>query len=104
MCQMNGFRVRGLTPLIAIRKRRPHPAIARSGQAGASARMIASAISWAQWFVASVTGAGGEGQTIVPRLAVTLTGPNVPEVFRRRGPMREAEGMFPAHLPFGDGR
>ena len=45
---MNGFRVRGFTPLIAMRKRRPHPASARPGQAGASARIIASAISWAQ--------------------------------------------------------
>ena len=88
MCQMNGLRVRGLTPLIAMRKRRPHPAMARSGQAGASARMIASAISCAQWFVASVTGAAGLGQTIVPCLAITRTGRKVPEFLGVRGSMR----------------
>src|SRR2546428_11550517 len=101
MCQMNGFRVRGLTPLIAIRKRRPHPAIARSGQAGASARMIASAISWAQWFVASVTGAGGEGQTIVPRFAMTLTGRDGSGVFGGRGAMRQGDAMCPADIVVG---
>ena len=40
-----------------MRKRRPQPAMARSGQAGASALMIASMISWPQWLVESVTGA-----------------------------------------------
>ena len=41
-------RLPGFTPLIAIRKRRPQPESTRPGHAGASARIIASAISWAQ--------------------------------------------------------
>ncbi len=85
---MNGRFVLGLTPWIAIRKRRDHPAITRSGQLGASALMIASAISWAQWFVESVTGAGGCGQTMVPCLAFTVTGRNVPSFFGVRGSIR----------------
>ena len=36
-------------PWIAMRKRRPQPAMTRSGQAGSNARMIASMISCAQW-------------------------------------------------------
>ena len=85
---MNGRLVRGFTPLIAIRKRRPQPAIARSGAAGARALMIASAMSWAQWLVDSVTGAGGNGFTIVPGLAITVTGRNVPEFFGVRGSIK----------------
>src|SRR3989449_11778507 len=103
MCQMNGRFVRGLTPLIAMRKRRPQPAIARSGQAGASALMIASAMSWAQWLVASVTGAGGYGQTIVPCRAITLTGREGPGVFGGRGSIRSANAMGPPHLGVGHG-
>ena len=55
MCQMNERPLRGSVPWIAMRNRRPHPAITRSGHAGASARMIASMISCAQWLVARVT-------------------------------------------------
>ena len=62
---------RGSLPWIAMRKRRPQPAIARSGQAGASALMIASMISWPQWLVASVTGAPGLAHTTVPGRAIT---------------------------------
>src|SRR5215510_10084957 len=102
MCQMNGLRVRGFMPLIAMRKRRPQPESTRSGQAGASARIIASAISWAQWFVASVTGAGGKGHTIVPCRAITLTGRNVPEFFGVRGSMRYAKAMCTADMVFGN--
>ena len=63
-------RARVRRPEIAMRKRRPQPAMARSGQAGASALMIASAISCAQWLVASVTGARADSaHTTVPWLA-----------------------------------
>ena len=48
MCQMKLLPVRGSLPCSAMRKRRPQPAMARSGQAGASALMIASMISWPQ--------------------------------------------------------
>ena len=85
---MNGRFVLGFTPWIAMRNRRDHPARTRSGQLGASALMIASAISWAQWFVESVTGAGGRGHTIVPSLAFTVTGRKVPSFFGVRGSMR----------------
>src|SRR4029453_19485812 len=102
MCQMNGLRVRGFTPLIAIRKRRPHPGSTRSGHAGASARIIASAISWAQWFVARVTGAGGNGHTIVPCRAITFTGRKVPEFFGVSGSMRYAKAMWIDAMVFGD--
>ena len=74
-CQMNGRAVRGSMPWSAMRKRRPQPAIARSGQAGASALMIASMISWPQWLVHSVTGAPGRAQTTVPSLAITVQRP-----------------------------
>src|SRR5437763_16085339 len=87
-CQMNGRRVLGLTPLIAMRKRRPQPAIERPGHAGARALMIASAMSWAQWLVASVTGAGADGQTIVPSLTRVFTGRKVPELFGVGGAVR----------------
>ena len=74
--------------MIAMRKRRPQPAMARSGQAGVSALMIDSAISCAQWLVESVTGAGGLGCTIVPGLRITFTGRKVPEFFGVRGSIR----------------
>ena len=45
-------------------------------------------MSWAQWLVDSVTGAGGSGFTIVPGLAITVTGRNVPEFFGVRGSIR----------------
>ena len=55
--------------------------------------MIASMISWAQWLVASVTGAGGFGCTIVPGLVSTFTTRNEPEFFGVRGSMRYASAM-----------
>src|SRR5207248_2948289 len=58
MCQMNGSRVLGLTPLIAMRKRRPKPRIARPGPAVAKALVNVSDMSWATRVVAIVTGAG----------------------------------------------
>ena len=67
-CQMNFRCVRGSVPAIAMRKRRPHPAMARSGHASASAVMIASTISFAQWLVHSVTGAPSFAHTTVPGL------------------------------------
>src|SRR5918996_5077912 len=101
MCQMNGRRGRGFTPLIAMRKRRPQPAIARSGAAGASALMIDSAISCAQWLVDSVTGAGGFGLTIVPGRAITFTGRDVPQFFGIRGSRRDAKAMCTADMVLG---
>ena len=71
-----------------MRKRRPQPAIARSGQAGASALMIASMISWPQWLVARVTGAPGLAQTTVPGLAMTSSGRKVPSFFGVCGSIR----------------
>ena len=53
--------VRGSSPWIAIRKRRPQPAMARSGQECRSALMMASTISFEQWLVHSVTGRAGIG-------------------------------------------
>ena len=53
---MNVLPVRGSSPWIAMRKRRPQPAIARSGQDADSALMIASTISFERWLVHSVTG------------------------------------------------
>src|SRR5262245_35815624 len=99
---MNGRRVRGFTPLIAMRKRRPHPAMTRSGHAGARALMIASAISWAQWLVARVTGAGGFGFTMVPFRAITVTGLKVPSFFGVRGSIRKASAMCTADMVLGN--
>src|SRR5207253_2413813 len=87
-CQMNGRSVRGLTPWRAMRKRLDQPAMTRSGHERARALSTASAMSWAQWFVQSVTGAGGSGQTIDPGRARTLTGRNVPAFFGVRGSSR----------------
>src|SRR6266536_4505990 len=98
---MNGRLVRGFTPWIAIRKRFDHPAIVRSGQAPASALIIASAMSCAQWLVQSVTGAGGNGHTIVPCLAFTVTGLNVPSFFGVRGSIRYANAMWTDDIVFG---
>ena len=85
---MNGRPVRGSVPWSAIRKRRPQPAIARSGQAGASALMIASMISWPQWLVQSVTGAPGFAQTTVPSFAITVSGRKAPSFFGVSGSIR----------------
>ena len=62
--------------------------MARSGQAGASALMIASMISWAQWLVQSVTGAPGLAQTTVPSLAITESGRNAPSFLGVSGSIR----------------
>ncbi len=85
---MNLRLFRGFVPEIAMRKRRDQPASTRSGQLLASALIIASAISCAQWLVDSVTGAGGYGQTTVPSFALTVTGRNVPSFFGVRGSIR----------------
>ena len=58
------------------------------GQAGASALMIASMISWPQWLVAKVTGAPGLAQTTVPGLAMTVIGRKVPSFFGVCGSIR----------------
>ena len=88
MCQMKGRRVRGSSPWMAIRKRRPQPAIARSGHAGASALMTASMISWAQWLVQSVTGAARRAHTTVPSRATTVRGRKAPSFFGVCGSIR----------------
>src|SRR5512132_1444367 len=85
---------------MAIRKRRPHPAIARSGHAGARALMIASAISCAQWFVQSVTGAGAWAHTTVPSRATTFSGRNVPSFFGVSGSIRYARAIATADRMF----
>ena len=66
MCQMKRRPLRGSVPFSAMRSRRPQPPIARSGQAGARATMIASMISFEQWLVHIVTGAPSRAQTMVP--------------------------------------
>ena len=80
--------LRGSSPWIAMRKRRLQPAMARSGQAGASALMMASTISLAQWLVQSVTGALPSAHTTVPGRAVTLSGRKVPSFFGTSGSIR----------------
>ena len=101
MCQMNGRPFRGSLPWIAMRKRRPHPARTRVGQAGASALITDSAISWAQWFVQRVKGAGGLAQTTVPTLATTVSGRNVPSFFGVSGSIRYASAIATAERMFG---
>ena len=85
---MNFFPVRGSSPWIAMRNRRPQPAIARSGQAAASALMIASMISCEQWLVHSVTGAPGIAHTTVPCFAITSIGRKAPSFFGVCGSIR----------------
>src|SRR5688500_6869602 len=101
MCQMNGRFVRGLTPLIAMRKRRDQPASTRPGHAFASALMTASATSCAQWLVARVTGAGAYGHTTVPCLRITFAARKLPEFFGVRGSMRYASAMYTADIVLG---
>src|SRR6266496_4049318 len=81
MCQMKPRSVRGSRPWMAMRKRRPQPAMARSGQAGASALITASMISLPQWLVHKVTGAPALAHTTVPGLAITLSGRKAPSFF-----------------------
>ena len=76
-------------------------AMARSGQLRDSALIMASAISCAQWLVASVTGAGGNGHTTVPWRAFTVTGRNVPSFFGVRGSRRYARAMCTAEIVLG---
>src|SRR5205807_9296553 len=87
-CQRNERSLRGSLPWIATRKRRPQPAIARSGQAGASALTIASMISWPQWLVHNVSGKPSSAHTTVPGLAISSTGRNVPSFFGVSGSIR----------------
>src|ERR1700730_3861812 len=101
MCQMKDRRVRGSTPLMAIRNRRDHPAITRSGHAPASALITASPISWPQWLVDSVTGAGGNGHTTVPCFARTVTGRNVPSFLGIAGSIRYARAINTADIVLG---
>jgi len=60
---------------------------------------MASAISCAQWLVASVTGAGGRGCTIVPSRVITFTGRNAPEFFG----VRESDGKPYTNVFFFNG-
>src|SRR5260370_21781241 len=71
-----------------MRKRRPQPAIARSGQAGAKALTIASMISWPQWLVHRVSGSPSSAHTIVPGLAISSLGRKVPSFFGVSGSIR----------------
>src|SRR5215471_3827040 len=80
-CQMNVFPVRGFSPWMAMRNRRPQPAITRSGQEADNAFVIASMISLEGWLVQSVTGYPGSDHTMVPCLAITFSGWKVPEFF-----------------------
>src|SRR5205085_4927508 len=99
---MNGLLPwRGSLPWIAMRKRRPQPAIARSGQAGANALMIASIISCPQWLVASVTGAPGLAHTTVPGFATTLSGRKVPSFFGVSGSIRYDSATTTDEYMFG---
>ena len=75
--------------------------MARSGQAGASALMIASMISWPQWLVQSVTGAPGRAQTTVPSFAITLTGRKAPSFFGVCGSIRYASATTTAERMLG---
>src|SRR5205823_10660361 len=96
-----GTFARGSLPWIAMRNRRPQPAIARSGQAGAKALMIASMISWPQWLVANVTGAPGRAHTTVPSLAMTVTGRKVPSFFGVSGSIRYDSATTTDEYMFG---
>ena len=73
--------VRGSSPWIAIRNRRLHPAIARSGHDAESAFTIASTISFEGWLVHSVTGLPGSAHTTVPCFATTFSGRSAPVFF-----------------------
>src|SRR6266699_6690365 len=81
MGEMKPRSVRGSRPWMAMRKRRPQPAMARSGQAEASALITASMISLPQWLVHKVTGAPALAHTTVPGLAITLSGRKAPSFF-----------------------
>ena len=98
---MNGFCVRGSRPWMAMRNRLPHPAMARSGHAGASAVMIAWMISCEQWLVHSVTGAPSFAHTTVPGFAITSTGRNAPSFFGVCGSIRYASATTTAERMFG---
>src|SRR5215470_5870994 len=87
-CQMKARPLRGSRPWMAMRKRRPQPAMARSGQAGASALITASMISLAQWLVHNVTGAPASAHTTVPGLAITVSGRNAPSFFGVSGSIK----------------
>src|SRR6202048_5229441 len=100
MCQMKPRSVRGSRPWIAMRKRRPQPAMARSGQAGASALITASMISLPQWLVHNVTGAPALAHTTVPGLAITLSGRNAPSFLGVSGLIRYASAAATAARMF----
>src|ERR1700682_244987 len=69
---------RGSSPWIAIRNGGPLPALARSGHEADIALTMASTISFEGWLVHSVTGRPGSAQTMVPCLAITLSGRSAP--------------------------
>ena len=84
-----------------MRKRRPHPAMARSGHAGASALMMASMISWPQQLVDSVTGLPGRGCTIVPSRVIKVMGRNAPSFFGVSGSIRYDSATTTPEYVFG---
>ena len=96
MCQMKRRPLRGSVPFSAMRRRRPQPPIARSGQAGASATMIASMISLEQWLVHMVTGAPSRAQTMVPSFNTTCSGRNAPSFLVMSGSSRKAKAIATA--------
>src|SRR4030081_1732358 len=87
---------RGSSPWIAIRKRRPHPAIARSGHEADIALTMASTISFEGWLVHSVTGRPGSAQTMVPCLATSLSGRNAPAFFGISASIKQAKAITTA--------
>src|ERR1700742_3345167 len=92
-CQMNCRPLRGFSPWIAIRKRRPQPAIARSGHDCDIALTIASTISFDGWLVHSVTGRPGSAHTTVPCFAITLRGRSAPEFLGMSASIRKAKAI-----------
>src|SRR5665647_1901256 len=88
--------VRGSSPWIAIRKRRLHPAIARSGHDADRALTIASTISFDGWLVQSVTGRPGSAQTMVPCFAMTVSGRREPEFLGISASIRYAKAITTA--------
>src|SRR4030095_14212372 len=93
---MKFFPVRGSSPWIAIRNLRLQPAIARSGHDADSAFTMASTISLEGWLVHSVTGRPGSDHTMVPCLAITLSGRSPPSFLGISGSIRYANAIATA--------